>query len=228
MNRPHVLINVAVSADGKMDTFERKGAAISSARDKERVLQLRAAVDAVMVGGKTLLSEDPSLTVKREALRLQRLERGLPPNPMKVGVVTRTDLKPEGDFLNAGPARVVIFTTEQTSKKQLELLKSHRAEVFVLGQQRVDLPRALDVLYELGVRHLMVEGGGTLNFELLRLGLVDELLIYIAPLIFGGASAPTLAAGTGLPRSAAIPLTLQRVEPDEEGGILIHYHLKAA
>jgi len=71
MNRPHVLINVAVTADGKMDTFERQGAAISSARDKARVDKLRAEADAVMVGGKTLLDEDPKLTVKSEELRAE-------------------------------------------------------------------------------------------------------------------------------------------------------------
>ena len=73
MNRPYVFINVAMTADGKIDTFERKGAAISSQRDKERVDQLRAESDAVMVGGKTLLDEDPKLTVKSEELRAGRL-----------------------------------------------------------------------------------------------------------------------------------------------------------
>ena len=186
MNRPHVFINVAVSADGKMDTFERKGSAISSEQDKSRVLRLRAEADAVMVGGKTLLSEDPKLTVKREDLRAERVARGQSPNPMKVGIVTRADLNPEGDFLNAGPARVVIFTTAQTSKTQIETLRSRGAEMYVHDAARVDLTQALDTLHNLGVQRLMVEGGGTLNFELLRLGLVDELTMYIAPMLFGG------------------------------------------
>jgi riboflavin biosynthesis pyrimidine reductase len=69
----------------------------------------------------------------------------------------------------------------------------------------------------------MVEGGSTLNFELLRLGLVDEVTMYIAPLIFGGESAPTLAAGSGLKRSEAIPLKLVETETWEDGGVLIKY-----
>jgi len=81
MNRPYVFINVAMTADGKIDTFERKGATISSQRDKERVDQLRAESDAVMVGGKTLLDEDPKLTVKSEVLRAERVARGLSPIP---------------------------------------------------------------------------------------------------------------------------------------------------
>jgi 2,5-diamino-6-(ribosylamino)-4(3H)-pyrimidinone 5'-phosphate reductase len=225
INRPRVFINVAVSADGKMDTFERKGSAISSARDKERVLRLRAKADAVMVGGKTLLSEDPKLTVKREDLRVERAARGQSPNPMKVGIVTRADLNPDGDFLNAGPARVVIFTTAQTSESQIKTLQARGAEVYVHDAARVDLAQALDTLHALGVQRLMVEGGGTLNFALLRLGLVDELTMYIAPMLFGGKSAPTSVAGSGLIRADAIRMKLVSVESDEEGGVLIHYTL---
>src|SRR4030067_3360810 len=102
MNLPYVHINVAMTADGKIDTFERKGAAISSQRDKERVDGLRAGSDAVLVGGHTLLDEDPKLTVKSEALRAERVRRGLPPNPAKVGIVTIVKFEPDSDFLNAG------------------------------------------------------------------------------------------------------------------------------
>jgi 2,5-diamino-6-(ribosylamino)-4(3H)-pyrimidinone 5'-phosphate reductase len=79
-------------------------------------------------------------------------------------------------------------------------------------------------LKENGVNRLMVEGGGTLNFELMRLGLVDEVTAYVAPMIFGGAYAPTLATGSGLERSAAIPLKLIEVEKWDDGGILLKYH----
>src|ERR1051325_11979671 len=111
MTRPFVFINIAMTADGKIDTFERKGSAISSQGDKERVDQLRASADAIMVGGRTLLDEDPKLTVKSEELRAERLARGLSPNPVKVGVVTNAVLKPDARFLYEGQARVVIFTT---------------------------------------------------------------------------------------------------------------------
>ena len=117
MNRPYTFINIAMTADGKIDTFERKGAAISSKHDKERVDQLRAGADAILVGGKTLLGELPKLTVKSEALRESRIKRGASPNPIKVGVVSNADIPIDSDFIQAGPARVVIFTTSQSSKK---------------------------------------------------------------------------------------------------------------
>jgi 2,5-diamino-6-(ribosylamino)-4(3H)-pyrimidinone 5'-phosphate reductase len=225
MERPYVFLNVAMTADGKIDTFERRGATISSKRDKERVDRLRADADAVMVGGRTLLAENPKLTVKSADLRAKREARGLMPNPVKVGIVSIADLKPDSDFLTAGPARIVIFTTQGTSKQQLEFLRARGVDLFVHDTGRVDLPKALGRLKALGINRLMVEGGGTLNFELLRLGLVDELTAYVAPLVFGGESAPTLAAGPGLIRSAAIPLKLVDAEAWEDGGVLLQYKL---
>ena len=224
MNRPYVYINVAMTADGKMDTFERKGAAISSPRDRERVDRLRAESDAVLVGGRTLLDEDPKLTVRSELLRAQRVARGLSPNPIKVGVVTVAEIKPDSEFLKAGPARVVIFTTNRTSRDKLDSLHSLGAEVFVHKEPRVNLELMMSTLKDLGINRLMVEGGGTMNFELIKLGLVDEITAYVAPMIFGGAKAPTLADGSGVPREAAIHLKLTDVEKWEDGGVLLHYH----
>jgi 2,5-diamino-6-(ribosylamino)-4(3H)-pyrimidinone 5'-phosphate reductase len=228
--RPFVFINSAVTADGKLDTVERRGARISSDADLERVHGLRASAGAVMVGGYTLLHEDPSLTVKPEHLRAQRLARGLSENPIKVGIVSKIEdpavgrsIPLDGRFLNAGQARVVVFTTERTAPEQIARLRERGAEVYVEGEQRVHLARALRRLKETGVERLMVEGGGTLNAELLRLRLVDEIHLYVAPLIFAGASAPTFADGSGLTRDEAVRLRLRACEPLEDGGIVVRY-----
>ncbi len=223
--RPFVFVNVAATADGKIDTWERKGATISSVLDKERVDRLRAESDAIMVGGRTLLDEDPKLTVKSEALRAERVARGLPPNPIKVGVVSQARIRPDSAFLTAGPARILIFTTTSTPADQLERLRARGVDVFVHPGPRVDLSQALATLWEFGVRRLMVEGGGTLNFELLRLGLVDEWNVYIAPMIFGGATAPTPAMGSGLAREQAIPLRLVDSQVHPDGGVVLRYVL---
>jgi 2,5-diamino-6-(ribosylamino)-4(3H)-pyrimidinone 5'-phosphate reductase len=166
-----------------------------------------------MVGGRTLLAEDPRLTVRSAEWRAWRRNRGLPENPIKVGIVskiedpqTASSIFDGGKFLTAGPARVVIFTGKQTAPEQIERLQKQGAELYVLGERRVDLRQALRLLAELGVNRLMVEGGGTLNAELFRLQLVDEICVYIAPLIFGGATAPTLADGLGLAGDEIIKL----------------------
>ena len=246
MNRPHILVNIAMTADGKIDSTARKGAAISSMADKTRVDQLRASVDAVLVGGRTLLNEDPKLTVKSARLRAERLRMGRPENPAKVGIVTelpmvlanglrgingaqvfpaRTSM-PLQNFITSGPAKVYLFTTRCNAPEVLAQFESAGAVVHFMGQDRVDLPAVFHSLYEDGIRSVLVEGGGTLIAELFRLSLVDELTIYIAPKIFGGISAPSLADGTGfLPEQAPALELLSAERFDEEGGVFLHYRL---
>lgn len=222
-DRPHVFINVAMTADGKTDTIARHGAAISSAQDMTRVDQLRAASDAIMVGGHTLLGEDPRLTVKSAELRAERRARGLTENPIKVGIVTQANLNSDSRFLNSGPAQIMLFTTKQTTPTQIENLRARGVQVVVLGEHRVDLESVMKSLKRDGVERLMVEGGGKLNSELLRLKLVDEIYLYIASLIFGGETAPTFIDGVGWPHDQAIYLRLTDIKQDAVGGILLHY-----
>jgi 2,5-diamino-6-(ribosylamino)-4(3H)-pyrimidinone 5'-phosphate reductase len=228
MNRPYIQVNVAMSADGKIDTAARKGAAFSSEEETRRVDELRASVDAVLVGGKTLLSEDPKLTVRSAALRAERLDKGWPGDPAKVGVVS--EIPSAGvnlqQFLSTGPARRLIFTTGRSAPEELARLEQAGAEVFVQDSEQVDLAAMLESLHGLGIRRLMVEGGGTLIAAFFNLGFVDELTIYIAPKIFGGASAPTLADGPGFLTEMAPKLKLLSVEKfDDEGGVLLHYQV---
>jgi 2,5-diamino-6-(ribosylamino)-4(3H)-pyrimidinone 5'-phosphate reductase len=218
-----VVINVAASVDGKIDTRERRGAAISGELDRERVDALRASVDAVMVGSHTLHDEDPRLTVKSEALRGERVARGDPPNPAKVGVASHLGLDPDCRFLTSGPARIILFVPLGVADASLSEMG---VEIHALGERRVDLAGALARLAHLGMRRVLVEGGGTLNFELLRLGLVDELQVYLAPLVFGGATAPTLADGAGLSREAAILLGRPSVDAWQDGGVLLRYKVE--
>lgn len=222
----YVIINAASTVDGKIDSFQRRGSAISSPEDRRRVLELRASVDAVLVGGHTLLNEDPSLTVKLPELRTQRLRAGQPENPAKVGIVTRAMLNPQGNFINAGPARRILFSTSQTTAQQVNILQALGAEVYLLGEKRVDLSRSLQTLETLGLKTLMVEGGGRLIAEFLRLGLADELQIYLAPRLFGGETSPTLADGPGWDESRAPRLELAECQIlDPSGGLFLRYRL---
>jgi 2,5-diamino-6-(ribosylamino)-4(3H)-pyrimidinone 5'-phosphate reductase len=227
IKRPTVIVNVAMSADGKIDTVARKGAAISSPEDQVRVDRLRASVDAVLVGGRTLVHEDPKLTVKSADLRRQRKADGKPENPAKIGVVSLADLKPGGAFLTAGPARRLIFTTRRTPPELIKKLERAGAEVFVAGDKAVNLKQILKSLEDLDLHLVLVEGGGTLIAEFLRLDLVDDLYAYIAPRLFGGSTAPTPTDGPGFLLAKAPRLELVSVERfDPAGGVLLHYRIQ--
>jgi len=219
MGRPYVLINVAATVDGKIDTVERRGAAISSDADRQRVDALRASVDAVMVGGRTLLDEDPRLTVASPLLRTERVARGAPENPAKVGILPHLGhLKKDSRFLKIGTARIILFCPTSVQVDHLE-----QVEIFHIGEVRVDLVNAMSILGDLGMKRVLVEGGGTLNYELLRLGLVDEVQVYVAPRIFGGATAPTLADGIG---GLSLGLDLMSAETVADSRVLLRYKVK--
>lgn len=223
MDRPYVIINSAMTVDGKIDTFKRQGVKISSQQDWERVDQLRASSEAVMVGGHTLLDEDPSLTIKLKYLREDRLDRGLPENPMKVGVVTQAFIQNESRFILDGPAQVIIFTTNQTPSNQIMKLEEMGVKVLTVGDDKVDLHKMMLKLAELGANSILVEGGGTLNAALIQDKMVDEIYVYIAPIIFGGSSSPTLADGPGMLRESAVHLELLSVDQGHDHGIVVHY-----
>lgn len=220
---PFVILNVAMTADGKTDTIERRGALISSPLDAARVDVLRASCDAIMVGGRTLLGDDPRLVLKTKALQAERLAAGKDANPMKVGIITIANLDPDCRFLNVGPAKISLFTTNKTPVAKVAGLRDRGVKVYLTEGDRVDLKSAVAQLSALGVKRLLVEGGGTLNEELIRLGMVDELDIYIAPLIFGGAIAPTFASSIGFDRASAKKLELKSVQEYEDGGIVLRY-----
>ncbi|MBT3323107.1 MAG: 2,5-diamino-6-(ribosylamino)-4(3H)-pyrimidinone 5'-phosphate reductase [Anaerolineae bacterium] len=218
-----ITVNVAMTLDGKIDTVTRQGAKISSVSDWERVDKLRAESDAILVGGHTLLDEDPRLNVKSAKLREERVARGLEPDPVKVGIVSTSTLSDNSHFLTEGAGEIIIFTTQRTSANQLAFLREMGVVVFVLGKKRVDLHATMEVLKEFGTENLMVEGGGAIIAALLAKGLVDEIQAYIAPLIFGGATAPTLADGMGF--LEGINLDLISVEKVKDGGILAKYEV---
>ena len=218
-----ITVNVAMTLDGKIDNVARQGAKISSDADWQRVDEMRAAHDAILVGGNTLLAEDPRLTVKSEQLRAARLARGLAPDPAKVGIVSACTLTANSRFLNDGDGETFLFTTERTLPEQLVLLRNTGAKVFVLGKTRVDLATAFDVLAEHDINTIMVEGGGGMIAALLEAGLVDEIHAYIAPRIFGGATAPTLADGNGI--LDGVELKLLDLDKLPDGGVLLKYQV---
>ncbi len=210
IKKPFVFINCAMSLDGKISTIERKQVKISSDEDLKRVDRLRAESDAILVGMNTIVTDDPKLIIKSERLRKERIKKGLPGNPIKVGIGNVNGMKLNSDFLNYGDTKL-IFTTENSDPRKREELEK-KADIRILGKNRVDLNKMLRILSDLGVKKLMIEGGGTVNFEFLKEGLVDELYVAVAPRIFGGITAPTLVDGRGFNADKAVDLKLLGAE----------------
>ena len=217
---------MAMTADGKIDTVARQGARISGPADTARVDRLRAESDAIMVGGRTLLSEDPRLTVREPALIAARQQAGRPAQPTKVGVVSDLGtrrLARDSDFIREGGGRVLVCTSERSSADAVEALRGAGVEVVIAGAERVDLASVMVALSGLGIERLMVEGGSTLVAALIEAGLVDELQLAIAPLLFGGDTAPTPVGGPGWSRDAAIDLRLIDTTTSVDGDVVLRY-----
>jgi len=223
--RPHVVVNVAMSADGKLSTRERRQVKISGAQDFTRVDRLKAGSDAVMVGIGTVLSDDPSLTVKGEECRQHRKNRGDAEHPARIVVDSSARTPPGAKVLHTGEGKRIIAVSRRADPDRVASLEAF-ATILVTGEENVDLSALLDELGERGIRRVMVEGGGTLIEGLLRAGLVDEIYTFIGNIIIGGKEAPTLADGTGFVRETEFPhLTLLEARKIENG-ILLHWHVE--
>ncbi len=215
--RPYVHVNVAMSADGKLSTRERRQVRISGPSDFERVDHLRAQADAIMVGIGTILADDPSLTVKSASLRKKRYECGKDEHPIRVVVDSSARTPVTASVLLKGEGRRVIACSSRAPPDRVEALRQH-AMIIVAGSDRVDLAALLDSLCSMGVKRLMVEGGGNLIWGLVSAHLVDEITCYIGNILIGGREAPTLAEGEGYVREEDFPrMHLKEMIPVDEG-----------
>ena len=215
--RPYVIINAAMSADGKISTKEHRQTKISGDQDFARVDRLRAECDAVMVGIGTILADDSSLRLKNPDLIAERRAKGLPEQPMRIVIDSQAKMPVDGDMFKKGTGRRVIFVSDKAPEDRIAAL-AKQATVIRAGSERVDLGLALDKLGEMGVRKLMVEGGATLLWSFTSQKLFDEIRIYVGALIIGGADAPTFVDGTGFTRAEGFTrLSLENVEKIDDG-----------
>jgi len=201
-----VIINAAMSVDGKIALADGKAVRLSNEEDLRRVHRLRAAVDAILVGVGTVLKDDPKLTVKAEYAKGR--------NPLRV-VLDSDGKTPETSHVLDGSAATLMVTSEECERT------FRRAEVLRIGKDEVDLPVLLDRLAARGIRSILVEGGSTVIWSFLREGLADELKVFVSSRVLGGHSAPTLAGGRGVASLNEAPrLRLDRIERLGDGALL--------
>jgi len=213
----HVVVNAAVSADGKLSSRRRERIDISGDADIARVDRLRAEADAVAVGIGTVLADDPSLTRFDEAHRATVHGDGATP-PARVVVDSRCRTPADAAILEGDPATYVL-TSETAPDPARDALSAAGATLVTAGRERVDLPAAVEQPAADGLDHVMVEGGGELIFSLFEAELVDELSVYVGNVVIGGREAPTLADGPGF-LDEFPALSLESVERVDEGVVL--------
>ena len=223
--RPYVVINIAMSADGKISTRERRQVRISGAQDFTRVDRLKAGCDAVMVGIGTVLADDPSLTVKSEECRKYRRKQGWDDHPVRVVIDSSGRIPPEASILHKGEGKRVVAVSKRADATKISLLEK-KATVIVAGEDEVDLCALMNELGAMGIHRVMVEGGGTLIAGLIEAGLVNEIFTFIGNIIIGGKDSPTFADGEGFILESAFPrLTLLEARRIDQG-ILLHWNIE--
>lgn len=191
--KPYVILNAAMTLDGKIAT-ETGSSNISGKEDLIRVHELRKEVDAIMVGINTVIADDPRLTV-------HKIESKKEDNPIRVVVDGKGRIPIESRITNNDAPTIIAvsddYKSDLTASNKYQILKNNGVDFFFAGEKQVDLIKLMNYLYEKGVKTLMLEGGSTLNFSMIKDGLIDEIRICVAPMVVGGVNAISLFGGDG-------------------------------
>jgi len=206
-NRPHVGVNMAMSADGKTSTYRRESISLGSPSDRYLMDVLRAKADAVVIGARTLSSDGWAIRVRHPDIRMQRVEQKRTPHPLNVVLSTDLRIPARAEFFTYPETEKLVITTRRAPATRVERF-GRLAEVVVLPRERIRARDALRVLADRGAKRVLVEGGGTLNFSFFRENLVDEVYLTITPRILGGATAPTPVDGRGFLKNSHVRLKL--------------------
>ncbi len=193
---PKITAHFAITADGKISTKNRTPSQFTSPADKARLRIVRASHDAILAGRGTVAADTMSMRLTDPSLRKARLERGLPPEPLRVIISNSGRLDPAWKVFQPGGAQVVVLSTTAMPQRKRNAL-APLCDLHLFDQSTVPLVPALQMLRaDYDIKTIVCEGGGELMRSLAELDLISNIQLTIAPIIFGGHLAPTM---TGLP-----------------------------
>lgn len=209
-----------MTVDGKIATHQGDSA-ISSKDDLIRVHKLRDSVDGIIVGISTVLADNPRLTIRLG--RNQPKEKHL----TRIIIDSMGRIPLDSQILRtASKIKTIVAVTKLAHMNVRRKIKKTGAIVIVAGKETVDLKRVLWTIQKMGIKKILVEGGGEINWSLFSLGIVNELIVTIAPKIVGGRQATTLVEGEGYSRvSQGLKLQLKKVRMQNSGELVLHYKL---
>lgn len=212
-SRPHVILSAAISIDGKIAT--RLGdSKLSSKKDKIRIHKLRAKVDAILIGKNTVHRDDPLLTV--------RYTKGK--NPVRIILDSKGTISTDSKILQTSDkVQTIIAVSKKISKSNLKKLKKFPVEIIMTGENSVNIKSLMNQLSKRKIKNILVEGGGTVNWEFIHNNLFDEILITIAPFIIGGTNAITFVQGKGFDKIIKSPRLRLNTIKKLENYLILHY-----
>jgi diaminohydroxyphosphoribosylaminopyrimidine deaminase/5-amino-6-(5-phosphoribosylamino)uracil reductase len=214
--RPFVILKAAMTLDGQIATATGESRWITSLTARRHVHRLRSRMDAVLVGVGTVLRDDPQLTVRLDS---KQASGRASHRPLRVILDSRLRIPFSARVLRSSgtgrnPVGTVVMTTTRAPKRRVDRLRSRRVSVLVVPARsgRVSLGACLDQLGQLGITGLLIEGGGEVNACALREGLVNRVMLYVAPSLLGGQDAKGIMGGRAPGRlEDAIRLTDLRI-----------------
>jgi len=186
-SKPYVILSAATSVDGKIAT--RTGDSnLSSKQDRIRLHKLRSKVDAILVGKNTVLLDNPLLTV--------RYTRGK--NPIRIILDSKGTISKKSKILQtSNKIPTIIAVSKKISKSNFDKLHKFPVDVIIAGENSVNIKLLLKKLSDKKINTILVEGGGTVNWEFIKHNLFDELIITISPFLIGGIDAISFVQGQG-------------------------------
>lgn len=206
--RPYVLLSAAMSADGYIDDASGTRLVLSDDADLDRVDDLRAASDAILVGAQTIRADNPRLLVRSAARRRRRADLGQAASPMKVTMTVSGRLDPSSRFFTEVDSPPLVYSGAAAAEGHLQqlaavatvqpvpgIVTADRSDTSPRAVARLDLAWIFADLAGRGVGRLMVEGGASVLGQVLAAGLADEFLLAVAPVLVGDPAAPRLMAG---------------------------------
>jgi 5-amino-6-(5-phosphoribosylamino)uracil reductase len=209
VERPYTLLSCGMSLDGYLDDAGSERLLLSNDADFDRVDEVRASCDAILVGAATIRSDDPRLLVRSAQRRAARVTRGEPPTPLKVTITGRGQLDPAARFFTTGEVEKLVYCATPALAAARDRLGA--VATVADGGNPVDVALVGADLARRGVRRLMVEGGGTMHTQFLTSGLVDELQLVVAPVFVGDSRAPRFVGDGKFPWSAGNRAALAEV-----------------
>jgi len=221
-DRPYTLLSCGMSIDGYLDSAGDERLMLSNDADLDRVDEVRAGCDAILVGATTVRNDNPRLLVRCPDRRMERVARGLKPSPVKVTVTCGAVLDPHSRFFTTGDAEKLVYCASTSVGRARSRLSA--VATVVDGGPRVSMRTVSDDLAARGVRRLMVEGGGTIHTQFLAEDVADELQLVVAPFFVGDSRARRFVDDGPFPFRAGHPARLADVQRIGEV-VLLRYAL---